>query len=129
MLTEMGKKYLELSDISAYKIAFRLSNYVWEIVNKWNVFARKTIGEQFVRAVDSISANIAEGFRRYYKKDKIHYYRIGFASISESLDWVKKAKIRKLLKVEEYNYILKELEKLPKEINSLIKFTNQRLSV
>ena len=125
----MKKKYLRLNDISAYKIAFELSNYVWNIVIKWDIFAKKTVGEQFIRSIDSISANIAEGFRRYYKKDKILYYRISFGSISEALDWNQKAKIRKLLKEEEYNYILNNLKKLPKEINSLIKFTNQKLSI
>ncbi len=66
----MERKYLTLNDISAYKIAFHLSNYVWDIVIKWDQFAKNTIGRQFVDAVDSISANIAEGFGRYHKKDK-----------------------------------------------------------
>jgi len=123
------KKFLELNDVGAYKIAFGLSNYVWNIVNKWDIFAKKTIGGQFIRAVDSISANIAEGFGRYYKKDKIHFYRISYGSLEESLNWNEKANKRKLLKEEEYNYILTELKKLPREINSLIQFTNQRLTI
>lgn len=58
------KKYLELDDISAYKIAFELLNYVWDIVVKWNYFAKDTVGKQLIKAVDSISANVAEGFGR-----------------------------------------------------------------
>lgn len=125
----MEKKYLQLNDISVYKAAFNLSNYVWDIVIKWDYFARKTIGEQFARAVDSISANIAEGFGRYSKKDKVHFYRISRGSINESLDWNEKAKIRELLKEKEYQYIFNELKNLPKEINHLIYFTNQKLSI
>jgi len=34
----MEKKYLNLEDISAYTIAFELSNYVWDIVIKWKYF-------------------------------------------------------------------------------------------
>ena len=30
------KKYLKLNDIESYIIAFNLSNYVWELVSKWN---------------------------------------------------------------------------------------------
>jgi four helix bundle protein len=37
-------------------------------------FSQRTVGEQFVRAVDSISANIA-GFWKVWKKDKIKFYR------------------------------------------------------
>jgi four helix bundle protein len=123
------RKYLELKDISAYRIAFDLSNYVWDIVIKWNYFAKDTVGRQLVKAVDSISANIAEGFGRYFKKDKINFYRYSYGSIDESFDWVEKANKRNLLKEKEYQYILRELKRLPKEINSLIKFTNDRLTI
>ncbi|MFH1326417.1 MAG: four helix bundle protein [Candidatus Falkowbacteria bacterium] len=125
----MEKNYLKLNDISAYKIAFHLSNYIWKIVVKWDYFSKKTIGDQFVRSTDSISSNIAEGFGRYNKKDKIRFYRYSFGSLKESFDWNEKSKVRKLLKPEEYNYIFTELQKLPKELHSLIKFTNNRLTI
>lgn len=125
----MDKKYLQLNDIGAYKIAFYLSNYTWDIVIKWDYFAKDTIGKQFVRAIDSISANIAEGFGRYSKKDKIKFYRYSFGSIKESLDWNEKAKVRKLLTEEQYKHILEELNKLPRELNYLIKFTNEKLTI
>lgn len=123
----MEKKYLQLNDIEAYKIAFVLSNYVWDIVTKWDYFAKKTIGCQFAEAIDSISANIAEGFGRYGKKDKINFYRYSYGSIKESFDWNEKAKVRKLLSDSEYKHIFSELDKLPKSINHLIKFTNLKL--
>ena len=123
------KTYLKLNNVNAYKKAFNLSNYIWNIVLAWNILARDTIGKQFVRSVDSISANIAEGFGRYTKKDKINFYRISFASIKESLDWNEKAKARKLVSKEQYSRILAELTDLPREIHSLIKFTNERLTI
>jgi len=91
----MEKKYLKLNDISAYKLSFNLSNYVWGIVVKWEYFARDTVGKQFVEAMDSISANIAEGFGRYSKKDKIRFYRYSFGSLNESLDWNQKKQRKK----------------------------------
>ena len=81
----MIKKYLQLNDIDAYKIAFNLSNYVWDIVIKWDYFAKDTVGKQFVKAVDSISANIAEGFGRYHKKNKIVFYRYSYGSDRKSV--------------------------------------------
>lgn len=110
-------------------MSFTLSNYVWNIVINWNYFEKDTVGKQFVRAVDSISANIAEGFGRYGKKDKVHFYRYSFGSVKESLDWNEKAKERNLLSAEEYQHILNKLNSLPKEINYLIKFTNEKLTI
>ena len=120
---------MKLNDLNAYKIAFNLSNFVWDIVIKWDFFARDTVGKQFVKSVDSISANIAEGFGRYSKKDKIKFYRYSNGSLKETFDWNEKSKVKKLLLEEEYNQILGELQKLPKELNQLIKFTNQKLTI
>jgi len=114
---------MKLNDVDCYCRAFKLSNYIWKIVSKWNYFAKKTIGQQFVRAIDSFSSNIAEGFGRYFKKDKIKFYWYSHGSVKESLDWNEKAKVRKLLKKTDYSHILKELQLHPKEINQLIKFT------
>ena len=127
-MEEKQKKYLRLNDIEAYRIALSLSNYVWNVVVKWEYFVQKTIGSQFVDAVDSVSANIAEGFGRYNKKDKIRFYRISLGSLSESLDWNEKSRRRNLLSEEEYNHIFSELQKLPKAINSLINFTDAKLN-
>jgi four helix bundle protein len=121
------KRYLSINDISSYKIAYDLSNYVWNIVINWNYFCQRTIGIQFVRSVDSISANIAEGFGRFNKKEKIHFYRYSQGSLIEAKDWNLKAKKRNLLNEKEDNYIKNQLEKLPREINHLIKFTGEKL--
>lgn len=121
-------RYMQLNDVLAYKQAFSLSNRVWELVVHWETFARNTLGSQFARAVDSISANIAEGFGRYGKKDKVKFYRIARGSVYESLDWNEKAHTRKLLTVRVYQEILNALKALPKSINMLIKLTNEKLA-
>lgn len=124
-----NKKYLKLNDITAYKTSFQLSNYVWGIVVKWEYFAKDTIGKQFVRATDSISANIAEGFGRYGKKDKIKFYRYSYGSVKEALDWNEKAHKRFLVSDQEYRHIFEELKKFPKEVNHLINYTNKKLTI
>lgn len=121
------KKYLSLKNIDAYQWSFHLSNYVWNIVINWEWFEKKTVGNQFVTAMDSISANVAEGFGRYHKKDKIKFYRYSQGSLRECYDWNEKSKQRGLIKEEEYQYILGELEKIAPAINRLIKFTNDKL--
>jgi len=123
------QKYLKLNDIEAYKISFKLSNLVWEVVIKWDYFAKDTVGKQFTRAIDSISANIAEGFGRYNKKDKVKFFKYSLGSVYESLDWNEKAHSRSIISQDDYSLIFTDLMKLPKSINSLILFTNKKLQL
>ena len=60
-----------------------------------------------------MSENIAEGFGRFTKKDKIRFYRIRYGSLFESLDENEKAKKRNLLRDKEYEHIFSALQKTP----------------
>lgn len=122
-------KYVDVTDLEVYKVAFELSNLVWKVVMEWSPFAKDTIGKQFVRAVDSISANIAEGYGRYGRNDKIRFYFISSGSLRESIDWVNKAKNRNLINEEQYNHIYFRLSLLPKLINQQIKYTRDHLKI
>lgn len=124
-----GKNYTKIDDIRAYQLANDLGEIVWDSVIRWEWFAKKIVGSQFVESSDSISANIAEGFGRYHKKDKIKFYLNARGSIYESADWAKKSLKRKLLTEEGFATIIKLLRRLPKEINYLIKVTKENLKV
>ncbi len=119
----MNKNFFKLDDIIAYQIASDLGDYVWKIASKWDIFAKKTIGSQFVDSMDSVAANIAEGFGRFHKKDKQKFYYNARGSAYESAHWCRKCYQRALLTKEENEYIIEGLRKLPKEINTLIKLT------
>ena len=125
----MEKRYLSLKDVDAYRQALVVSNLVWAVVQSWDCFARNTIGEQFVRSADSVSANIAEGFGRYSKKDKIKFYRYANGSLKESLDWTLKARMRRLLSKEQYEQILGHFQSIPSPLYRLINFTNLKLKI
>ena len=71
---EKKRQYIRLEDLTSYRIASELSDFVWNIVVRWDWLAKTTVGSQFIRSTDSIAANIAEGFGRYHKKDKIKFY-------------------------------------------------------
>ena len=50
-----------------------LADKVWLIVEKWTYFQLDTVGKQWVRAVDSVSLNIGEGFGRNTFKDQRNF--------------------------------------------------------
>jgi len=123
----MDNNYLTLEKVSSYQKSFQLSNDIWNLVIGWDKFAKDAFGKQFVRSVDSMSANIAEGFGRYSKKDKVRFYRISLGSLEESIDWMNKSSVRKLISEDQKVTLLERFTDIRKEIFYLIKFTNEKL--
>ncbi len=72
----MGNMSKSLNDLEIYREAMRLGEIVWDWVTQWDFLAKDTVGKQFVRATDSIAANISEGHGRYHYKEnqKFCYY-------------------------------------------------------
>lgn len=120
-------KNFKVEDIRPYSESKQLSNLIWKEVLSWPYLAQKTLGEQLIRAVDSISANIAEGFGRFHKKDKVKFYYNSRASVYESAHWTKVAGERNLISKETEEKWLGILRKLPLEINTLIKYAMEKL--
>lgn len=123
------KKFIKLDDVVAYRISSELSDYIWEIVSSWDWFNKRTLGCQWVEATDSIAGNIAEGWGRFHKKDKQKFYYNARGSVYESAHWLRKAGSRNLIKSEEKDSVLAKLRLLPKEINLLIKITQNKLKI
>jgi len=116
------KKYLKLNDIEAYKIAFNLSNYVWDVVIKWEYFTKTTIGKQFVDSTDSISANIAEGFGRGSRLDNARFTKIARASLFEPKHWLMQANARRLLRDDVSSRFIERIENLIPRISAYINY-------
>ena len=56
-----------------HNLAEAFADEIWFIAIKWDFFAKHTVGKQLVRAADSISTNIAEGFGRFHYKENKNF--------------------------------------------------------
>ena len=110
-----------LEDLTVFKLADGLSDDVWKIVMKWDWFSKKTIGDQIVRSADSVGANIAEGYGRYFFGDYIVFLYYARGSLYETRFWLEKAHKRELINDDLYEKIRGDLDRLPVEINKVIK--------
>jgi len=119
---------MKFEDLEVYNLSMDLSDKIWDLVIKWEYFPKDTIGKQWVRASDSISANISEGFGRNNFKDQRSFYYYSRGSLCESKTWLEKAKRRNLIDVETYEMMLNEFNvlgiKLNNFINSVTKLIN-----
>ena len=116
-----------LAKVPCYKEAIVLEEEIWDIVALWSHFARDTVGKQFVRSMDSVGANIAEGFGREHLKDKIKFYYYARASALESLHWISVAHKRKLVTDEQLQFLKPKIAHLPTLINTQITYTKSKL--
>lgn len=73
-----------MEDLEIYQLALEVGEYVWKLVDKWESFPKRTVGGQFVEAADSISANIAEGYGRYFYKDRKQFCYYSRGSLMET---------------------------------------------
>ncbi|MBI5729586.1 MAG: four helix bundle protein [Ignavibacteriales bacterium] len=107
-------------NLEVYKLSESLADIVWEIVIEWENFTKITVGNQLVRACDSIGANIAEGFGRGSKIDNRRFVRIARGSLFETKHWLRRAVKRNLLTTQNINTIKKIIDELSPRLSAYI---------
>lgn len=108
----MVKGYLSLDKLEAYKLSRQLSVFAWEVYETFDWRIKKIIGDQFVTSVDSIGANIAEGYGRFHYLDKVRFYYNARGSLLESRHWLGLLLERKFISnihVKKYRDVYKDL--------------------
>jgi four helix bundle protein len=114
--------FYNLEDLEVYQLAESFGDEIWFIVHEWDYFAKDTVGKQIVKAADSISANIAEGYGRFHYKENKNFCYFSRGSIIETKGWLKKSKTRKLLSEEQFNLLFEKLQTIHLKLNAYIKF-------
>jgi len=95
------------------------------LLTNGSISLKKTVGGQFVEAADSISANIAEGYGRYFYKDRKQFCYYSRGSLMETKNWATKSFTRKLITPEEFDTLIEKLKVLHFKLNTYIKKLKQ----
>ena len=111
---------MNLDELLVYQLSMDLAEKVWSIIFRWSYFENDTIGKQLIKAVDSVSANLSEGFGRYYYKENKQFCYYSRGSLFETRTWMRKAFNRNLLDEKEYLTIINELDRIGIKINNYI---------
>ena len=121
--------YNKLEDLQVFVLAEEFSNEVWDVVNRWDFFAKETLGKQICRASDSIGANIAEGYGRYHYKENKNFCYYSRGSILEVKSFLRKCNHRKLITEAQFQSLLAKLEMIHLKLNSYIKYIGSKPTI
>src|SRR5262249_28485958 len=114
--------------LHVYQLSEKLADSVWNIVVTWDSFAKDTVGKQIVRAADSIDANISEGSGRGSLQDNRRFVRMARGSLYETLHWLRRSYMRKLLSQVEVKQLRLLIEELTPKLNAFLRSVDKRLN-
>jgi hypothetical protein len=94
---------MSIDKLEVYNLAMILGEKVWLEVERWSHFQKDVIGKQLVRSTNSIAANIAEGYGRFFYKEnkQFCYYSRGVNPGNKSMvgkSKKQKSRVRRLLR-------------------------------
>ncbi len=121
-------KRQDIEELEIYKLSMDIAEELWNVVSNWDNFAKNAIGYQLIRATDSISANISEGYGRFSYKENRQFCYIARGSLYETKTFLTKAYNRNLIEIQQHDLIIEKLNSLLKMLNAYIKYINSKIS-
>ena len=122
-----SQHYIELKDLEVYQLSRRLSSIAWKIFCRMSFEDKKHIGDQLLRSVDSVGANIAEGYGCYHDLDKVRFYYNSRASHFEAfIHWLELLSERERISREEFEDINGKASILLIKLNNFITVTTKK---
>lgn len=123
---EEGKKIANFQDLNVWQASRRLFFITFQITKKFPKEEVYGSVSQMRRAAMSISSNIAEGFGRSTKPDKLHFYVMARGSLTELQNQLVLTSDVELINSEDLKIALEQAEITHKLIVGLIKSTEKR---
>ncbi|MEN2283219.1 four helix bundle protein [Algoriphagus sp. SE2] len=121
---ESKSNFIPLKELEIYQLSRRLSSKGWLIYQRLDYHLRKNWGDQMISSMDSVGANIAEGYARFHFLDRVKFYYIARASLSESVEhWIDLGFDRKIVFEEECIEIHSIAKSLQIKLNRQIKIS------
>ncbi len=107
-------------DLNAWKKAYELILIIYKTTEKFPKKEMFVITSQIRRAVVSITSNIAEGFSRISKKEKIQFLYTSLGSLTEVQNLLILSYDLKYLELDQYNSLSNLTNEIGRLINGLI---------
>lgn len=126
-MAEASGPIRSLGQLKVYQLAMELGKEAWEIASSWDSFARQTLGKQWVRAADSVAANLAEGYGRFHFRENLQFCYYARGSLHEARTWMQKAQQRDLIEPEKYADLNQRLNQLEGLLNGYLRYIRKTI--
>ena len=128
MYTEMGnnKKITSFTQLRAWAGGHQLVLEVYKLTKTFPADERFALSDQLRRAIVSVTSNVAEGFSRNGKKEKVQFYAMALGSLTETQNQLLIARDLRYMGKEEFNKLAEKTVSVHKMINGLIKSAQNR---
>ena len=110
----------EFFDLKVWQDSRKLVVRIYELTSEFPKQETYGLTDQLRRAVNSICANIAEGFGRHHPKEKIKFYYNARGSLYECKSHILVAKELKYLTSEITTKLLNDFDHIGRMLNALI---------
>ena len=104
------KPTFSFENIMAWQKAHSLTILVYQITRNFPEDERFGLTSQFRRAAVSVEANIAEGYKKISKADKLRFLNISEGSLAECRNYIILSRDLYFINEEEYNNLYLALE-------------------
>lgn len=115
------KKIRSFTELNTWKEAHKLVLLIYKTTDKFPVKETYSLIDQMRRCAISITSNIAEGFSRQGKKEKLQFYYISKGSLTELQNQLLVTKDIGYLTKKEFNIIAHQTIVVHKLLNGLIR--------
>lgn len=106
------------TDLKVWQAAHQFVLDVYRGAQAFPEVERFGLYSQFTRAAVSIPANIAEGYKRLGKAEKLRFFNISQGSLEECRYYILLAKDLTYISQEVYTYLSNEIECISRYLNS-----------
>jgi len=120
-------KFGTIDELEVFQLAESLADLVWRAVMAWDHFAKSTVGEQLVRAADSVGANLAEGHASGSFTEFKRFSRYSKRSLEEVRFFLRRAQARQLLDVKVTSELRPLIETLRPKLGAFIESLDRRV--
>jgi four helix bundle protein len=116
-----------LEELEVYQLSLEISRLAWIIYNKLPKVQQYSLGRQFLESVDSVGANIAEGYGRFHYKDSLKFYYNSRGSLYEAKHWNNLLNERNLMTKDQFKKLIDLIEIEQLKLNNFINSIKAKL--